>query len=130
MARLKAYIAMLVVTLALDMVWLSTVGNAIYRPRLGALIRAEPVLWAAAAFYLVYVAGALFFAVRSAGSWRQAAGHGALFGCFAYATYDLTNLATLQGWSVPVSFLDIGWGALLTAIAATAGYFAQGRRVI
>ena len=130
MARLKAYLAMLVVALALDMAWLSSVGNAVYRPRLGGLLLADPVLWAAALFYLLYVAGALFFAVRGAVSWRQAAGHGALFGFFAYATYDLTNLATLRGWSVPVSFLDMGWGAVLTALAATAGYFAQGRRVI
>ena len=130
MVRLRAYLATLAVALALDMVWLASVGAAVYRPRLGALLLAEPVLWAAAAFYLVYTAGALVFAVTPARSGRHAAWLGALFGFFAYATYDLTNLATLRGWSAAVSFLDMGWGALLTAVAATAGYFAQGRRVI
>jgi uncharacterized membrane protein len=129
----KAYAGALVAALVLDMIWLSTVGNAIYRPRLGALLLADPVLWAAALFYLVYVLGALVFAVLPAmmeRSWRHALFFGALFGLFAYATYDLTNLATLRGWSVLVAFLDILWGMILTGIAATAGYFAAGRPVL
>ena len=52
------------------------------------------------------------------GSWLQAAGRGALFGFFAYATYDLTNLATLRGWPLGLSLLDIGWGTLVGAVAA------------
>lgn len=120
-----AYIAALIVLAACDFVWLSTVGTSVYRPRLGGLLLERPVLWAAVLFYLVYAAGVVVFAVApalGASSWLRAAGMGALFGLFAYATYDLTNLATLRSWSVLVTVLDIGWGAVLTAIGATAGY--------
>jgi uncharacterized membrane protein len=86
-----------------------------------------PNMPAAVAFYLVYIFGVLFFAVRpalAAGDWRVGLLNGALFGFFAYATYDLTNLATLKGWSLPVSLVDIAWGAVLSAIAASAGSLA------
>ncbi len=122
-----AYVATLVVLAAVDFVWLATMGQAVYRPRLGALLLERPVLWAAVLFYLVYALGVVVFAVApalSANAWLRAAGMGALFGMFAYATYDLTNLATLRSWSVLVTVLDIGWGAVLTSLGATAGYFA------
>jgi len=122
-----AYVVALIVLAACDFVWLSTMGAGVYRPRLGGLLLERPVLWAAVLFYLVYAAGAVVFAVApalEAPSWLRAAGMGALFGLFAYATYDLTNLATLRGWSITVTVLDIGWGAVLTAIGATAGYAA------
>lgn len=121
-----AYAATLVVLAACDFVWLGTMGSAVYRPRLGALLLERPVLWAAALFYLIYAAGVVLFAVAPAlalHSWARAAVLGALFGFFAYATYDLTNLATVRSWSGLVAVLDIGWGALLSAIGASAGYF-------
>ncbi|HXQ51922.1 MAG TPA: DUF2177 family protein [Stellaceae bacterium] len=123
-AYLAAYGATLVVLLVFDMAWLSTVGASVYRPRLGALLLDRPVLWAAALFYLVYAVGVVVFAVAPAmrsESWTRALWAGALFGVFAYATYDLTNLATVRGWSGLVTVLDIGWGAVLTALAASAG---------
>ena len=122
-----AYVATLVVLAAVDFVWLATMGEAVYRPRLGALLLERPVLWAAVLFYLVYALGVVVFAVAPAlraDAWLRAAGMGALFGMFAYATYDLTNLATLRSWSGLVTVLDIGWGAVLTSLGATAGYFA------
>jgi len=122
---LIAYAVALVVMLACDMVWLSTVGANVYRPRLGDLLLDKPVLWAAALFYLIYIMGVMIFAVTPAlrdESWLRALVLGALFGAFAYATYDLTNLATVRGWSALVSALDIAWGAGLTGIAATAAY--------
>jgi len=122
-----AYVASLIVLALCDFVWLSTMGDAVYRPRLGALLLEKPVLWAAVLFYLVYAAGVVLFAVTpalNAQSWLRAAVLGAFFGLFAYATYDLTNLATLRAWSVTVSVLDIGWGAVLSAIGASAGYLA------
>jgi uncharacterized membrane protein len=121
---LVSYGATVVVMLACDMVWLSTVGAGVYRPRLGDLLLERPVLWAAALFYLLYGVGVVIFAVAPGlrqESWVRALGLGALFGLFAYATYDLTNLATMRGWSVLVSVLDIAWGACLTAVAAAAG---------
>lgn len=122
-----AYVATLIVLAACDFVWLSTMGTSIYRPRLGGLLLERPVLWAAVLFYLVYAVGVVVFAVAPAlvaQSWLRAAGQGALFGLFAYATYDLTNLATLRSWSVLVTVLDISWGAVLTALGAAVGYVA------
>jgi uncharacterized membrane protein len=82
---------------------------------------------AAIAFYVVYIFGILYFAVRpalAAGDWKVALLSGALFGFFAYATYDLTNLATLKVWSVPVSLIDIAWGTALSGAAASAAALA------
>jgi uncharacterized membrane protein len=125
MAYLVSYVVTLVVVVACDFAWLGTVGASVYRARLGDLLLARPVLWAAALFYLLYAIGIVIFAVAPAlraDSWTRALVMGALFGFFAYATYDLTNLATLRGWSGLVAILDIGWGACLTAAGATAGY--------
>lgn len=124
-----SWIATLVVMLICDLTWLSTVGAQVYRPRLGALLLDKPVLVPAALFYLLYAAGVVIFAVAPAlrvESVGKAALWGALFGFFAYATYDLTNLATVRGWSAVVTVLDMGWGALLTAVAAgVASFVAQ-----
>lgn len=82
---------------------------------------------AAIGFYLIFVVGVVIFAVLpalQAGSWKTALLYGALFGFFTYATYDMTNLATLKGWSFPVTVVDIAWGAFLTGISALAGYLA------
>jgi uncharacterized membrane protein len=119
-----SYVATLVVLALCDFAWLSTMGTAVYRPRLGGLLLERPVLWAAVLFYLVYAAGVVLFAVVRADSSMRAAGLGALFGFFAYATYDLTNLATLRSWSLTVTVVDIAWGAVLSAIGATAGFLA------
>lgn len=131
LAYALSWIVTLGVMLVCDLTWLSTVGAGVYRPQLGTLLLERPVLWAAALFYLVYAVGVVVFAVAPAikeESVTRALWLGALFGFFAYATYDLTNLATLRGWSVPVSFLDMGWGAVLTALAAAAGCFV-GQRI-
>jgi uncharacterized membrane protein len=124
---LVSYAATLVVLLIVDLPWLTLAGRVLYRPRLGALLLPDPVLWAAACFYLIYGAGVVIFAVTpalAADSATRAAILGALLGVVAYATYDLTNQATLQGWSGVITIVDLVWGGVLTAIAATAGYFA------
>lgn len=85
---------------------------------------------AAILFYALYVVGVVIFAVSPAfhaGSWRTAIVLGALFGFFAYATYDTTNLATLRGWPIAMVVVDIAWGTFLTAISATAGFLATQR---
>jgi uncharacterized membrane protein len=82
-------------------------------------------------FYALYLVGVVIFAIAPAlekRSLRKAVVSGALFGFFAYATYDLTNLATLKGWSLTVSVVDILWGTFVTAVAATAGYVVARRR--
>ncbi len=87
----------------------------------------KPLLGVAFTFYLLYAIGIVIFAVMPAletGSWVRAMTSGALLGLIAYSTYDLTNLATLRGWSVKLSIVDIAWGTFVTSLAATAGYFA------
>ena len=130
MAYLIAYGAALLVMAGLDFAWLSAMATPFYRRHLGAVMAENPDMKAAFAFYAVYLFGILYFAVRPAlasADWRVAALNGALFGFFAYATYDLTNLATLKSWSLSVSLIDIGWGTVLTAAASLAGVLAAVR---
>ena len=118
-----AYIAALVVMAGMDFCWLSLTADPIYHRALGAVMAENPNMAAAAVFYLLYGVGVVLFAVRPgllALDWRIALLWGALFGFFAYATYDLTNLATLKVWSLKVSLLDMAWGAILTGTAAAA----------
>ena len=127
MAYLIAYVAAALVMGGLDFLWLSNTSGPLYHRALGAVMAENPNMTAAVAFYLVYIAGILIFAVRPAlasGDWRTAALFGALFGFFAYATYDLTNLATLKTWSLKVSLIDMAWGAMLTAVTASAAALA------
>ena len=121
-----AYFATAIVLMAvLDIIWLRPTAEPIYRRALGAVMAEKANVPAAVAFYVVYVLGVvLIFAVQPAlesGDWHGALVRGALFGFFAYATYDLTNLATLKIWSLKVSLIDIAWGTVLTAITASAG---------
>ncbi len=125
MDYLIAYIATAVVFFAIDFVWLAKVAKSFYWSRLGGLLRDKPNLAAASGFYAVYLIGIVIFAVvpaLQAQSWTTALVYGALFGFFAYATYDMTNLATLKGWSVSVAVVDIAWGTALTGASATFGY--------
>lgn len=114
---------------ALDAAWLGWAGKNLYRPALGDLLapsfRPAPAL----AFYLAYVAAMVWFAVRPglADGIATAALNGALFGAIAYATYDLTNQATLKHWPVHVSLIDIAWGAFATAAASAISAWATAR---
>ncbi len=122
-----AFVSTAVVFLALDFVWLGFVAKDFYRSQLGPLMLEKPLLGVAMAFYLLYAVGIVTFAVvpaLAADSWLRAMTVGAFFGLVAYSTYDLTNLATLRGWSIKLSMLDIAWGTMLTSVAAMAGYFA------
>jgi uncharacterized membrane protein len=121
---LIAYASTAVVLFALDFVWLTIATPMLYRPRIGALMLETPNIAAAAGFYLLYVVGVTAFAVMPALSqenWTRALWGGILLGLVAYGTYDMTNLATLKGWSATVSIVDMIWGAVVTATAAIAG---------
>lgn len=127
---LAAYLATIVVLLLLDGLWLGVIAMPLYQQGIGHLMSAQPNFAAAAAFYLVYAAGLLVFTVAPYAAqpgWRSTALAAAFFGCVAYATYDLSNLATLRGWPLGLSLLDILWGSLLSAAAATAGKLVLGR---
>lgn len=124
---LLSYLATAVVLLVCDIVWLSTTANTLYRPLLGDLLLEKFNLVPAVVFYLVYVAGTVFFAVSPAiasGRWTTALVYGALFGFFAYATYDLTNQTTLKSWPAAITVVDLCWGTVLTSVSATLGYIA------
>ena len=120
-----AYAATFIVFCGLDFVWLGFVAKGYYQSQVGTLLLEKPNLPVAALFYVLYIVGVLIFAVLPAletRQWSRALLYGALFGFFAYATYDLTNLATLKGWSTGLALLDLTWGAVVTGISATAGY--------
>lgn len=106
----------------IDMLWLGVIAKSFYRTQLAHLM--GDINWPAAIiFYLIFLVGLTFFAIAPAAA-KQSIGHaallGAAFGFFTYATYDLTNLATLQGWPLPVVFVDIAWGTVLGAAVAAA----------
>lgn len=128
---LIVYGASAAVFVAGDMAWLSVMGPRLYRPVLGPLLADKPRLSPALAFYLLYLVGVLVLAVAPAlkgADLRRALTSGAVLGLVAYATYDLTNQATLRSWATRLTLADMAWGALLTAAAAGAGFLA-GRAV-
>jgi uncharacterized membrane protein len=126
---LKLYGLTVPVFFVFDMIWLGFIAKGFYRRNLHFILSAD-VNWAAAVvFYMIYVAGILFFAVRPAiavHSLREAAVLGALFGFFTYATYDLTNMATIKNWPIAIVVVDIVWGVFLCALVASAGFTMAG----
>jgi uncharacterized membrane protein len=120
-----SYLLTFIVFLIVDMFWLGIVAKSLYQKYLGSFL-ADKVNWAAAfIFYLIYIAGISIFAIYPAankGSAFDAILMGALFGIFTYATYDLTNLATLKGWPLVIVFVDILWGAFLSALVGFSGF--------
>ena len=121
------YGACVVAFFAIDFVWLSIMTSRFYQPRLGSLLAEQPKLAVAAGFYLLYVVGIVALAVvpgLQEGAVAAAVWRGALFGLLAYATYDLTNLATIQGWPWELAVVDMIWGTTLTAAVSAIGYYA------
>jgi len=122
-----AYGAVLIVFVAIDAAWLSTMGPVLYRPVLADILLPSLRIAPAIAFYLIYPIGVVVFAVLPAlrsGSVATAFALALLFGAIAYATYDLTNYATLRNWTLQITVLDIGYGAIASAVAASAAYLA------
>jgi uncharacterized membrane protein len=122
-----AYVTILVPFCLLDGIWLTVMGKLLYRPTLGSILLPSVNLPPAVAFYLIYPIGILIFATLpalKASSVSPAIIYGALFGALAYATYDLTNYATLRNWTLLISVLDIAWGAFASAAAASVAYYA------
>ncbi len=127
---IKIYFIALPVFLAIDMLWLGLIAKNFYAKQLGALMRTDINWIAAAIFYLLFVGGMAAFVISPAlarGSLSYAIGYGALFGLIAYATYDLTNLATLKGWPLAVTLVDLAWGAVLSAAVSAITYIVAAR---
>lgn len=112
------------VMVLVDLLWVGWLARPLYVQGIGHLMAARPNVAVAVAFYLVYASGLLVFALwphAAMPGLGRAAGAAALFGFFAYATYDLTNLATLNDWPWRLSLIDMAWGSALSALSATAG---------
>jgi len=127
MTYLIAYVSTLIAFFALDMLWLGLIARKFYANQLGSLMADSPNWFVAIVFYAMYIVGIVFFAIRPAIEAEQvlkATLYGALFGFFCYATYDLTNLATLRDWPTKMVFVDILWGIILTGSCATVGAWA------
>jgi uncharacterized membrane protein len=123
---LISYALTFVVFFIVDMAWLGLIAKDLYKKYLGDFL-SEQVNWTAAVvFYLLFVVGVFIFAIMPSvekNSVVSAITLGALFGFFTYATYDLTNLATLKNWPITIVFIDIIWGSVLTGIVSTAGFY-------
>lgn len=123
---IKLYAIAFPVFIALDMIWLGLVAKNFYQDQIGFLMKSE-INWAAAlVFYLLFVLGLVLFVIAPAiekNSWVHALLFGALFGLVTYATYDLSNLATLKDWPLWVTVVDLAWGATLAASVSTASFF-------
>ena len=121
----KLYLLTIPVFFAVDMIWLGYVARDFYKEQIHALLSPQINWTAALLFYFIYIAGILIFAVRpglEADSLAKASLFGALFGFFTYATYDLTNLATLRDWPVLVTVVDIAWGTVLCTLVSSGSF--------
>ncbi|MBA4107992.1 MAG: DUF2177 domain-containing protein [Leptothrix sp. (in: Bacteria)] len=128
MKHLQIYGGTAVVMLLLDAIWLGFIAKGWYQQGIGHLMAEQPNLAIGALFYLLFPIGLVVFAVlpsSDAQGWTTAALMGALFGFFAYATYDITNLATLRDWPLKLSIMDVAWGSLASGLAAGAGKAVQ-----
>ena len=124
------YVITLLIFFAIDLVWLGVVAKNFYQRHIGHLMSPE-VNWAAALlFYAIYIAGIVFFAIKPAvegGGAIRALTYGAALGFVAYATYDLTNQATMRDWPALVTVIDLAWGSVLTATVAFLSYHVSSR---
>ena len=120
------YVLTLVVFLAVDLIWLVKIAPKFYKKMIGHLMAPKPNGPAAIIFYLLFIVGLVFFVgypTFISGIWYEALINGALFGFFTYATYDLTNLATLKQWPLKVTIIDLIWGTFLSATTSTIVFF-------
>ncbi|MBP1665814.1 MAG: hypothetical protein H6Q23_674 [Bacteroidetes bacterium] len=129
---IKLFFIALAVFFAIDMVWLVLIAKKFYREQIGFLMRPDINWIAAIVFYLLFIAGLVIFVISPAiqkHSWTHAILFGALFGLISYATYDLTNLATIKGWPVLVTLVDLAWGMVLSASVSLFTYLIYTRIV-
>jgi uncharacterized membrane protein len=122
---LKLYVLTIPIFFVIDIIWLGVIAKGFYRRHLGFILSPDVNWKAAVVFYLMYIVGIIFFAVRpavSSNSWGQAAILGALYGFFTYATYDFTNLATIKNWPIIIVMVDIIWGVCLCTLVSSISF--------
>jgi len=120
-----SYFIALISFFALDMVWLGLISKNYYKQKLGFILSDNPNWAAAIVFYLIFIGGILFFAVNPSlkeSRWQTAILNGALLGALCYATYDLTNMATIAKWPIEIVIIDIIWGMILTGSVSVITY--------
>ena len=125
MEYILSFVVASIVMGVLDFIWLVYLSRKFYADALGDLILKKPRMTPAILFYFIYLVGLIFFVIHpslSAGSVSTALASGALFGFVAYSTYDLTNLATINGFKTKIVVIDLIWGTFLTATTATITY--------
>ncbi len=123
---IKLFLITLPVFLGIDAVWLTLIAKDFYAKHLGYLMAKNPNFVAALIFYLIFISGLIVFVITPAlekKMWTQALFAGALFGLVSYATYDLTNLATVKDWPILVTVVDLVWGMVLSASVSVVSYF-------
>lgn len=126
MVYLKLYLSTLLVFFAVDMIWLGLVARTFYKKHLGFLMAPEVNWYAALIFYFLFILGVLVFVVIPGirdNDLTMTLIKAALFGLITYATYDLTNLATVKNWPLLITIIDLIWGMVLTTIVSLAGFF-------
>jgi uncharacterized membrane protein len=123
---LKLYLITLPIFFAIDMIWLGVIAKKFYQQHIGFLMKPKINWLAAICFYLLFIAGLVIFVISPAlqkKSVLDALLLGALFGLITYATYDLTNLATMKDWPLLVTIVDLVWGTVLAASVSLMSYF-------
>ena len=126
---LLPWLAVVLVMMALDAIWIGGLAKPMYQRGLGHLMAPQPNFVAAVAFYLLFAAGVMAFVVlpHAAQGWLAAAAWGAAFGFMGYMTWDLTNMAVLRDWPLALSFVDMAWGSFATATASAAAALVAAR---
>lgn len=119
------YLAVALIFVAMDSVWIAGIANKFYKSQMGKLLLNKPKFGPAILFYALYILGIIYFVLDpglAAGSWGYLLKHAALLGAVMYATYDLTNLATLKNWPVKVTIVDMLWGTFVTTAISSIGF--------
>src|SRR6056297_1098545 len=127
---IKIYLTSFVVFFVIDLVWLGVVAQKLYAENLGYIMKEKPDWIAAILFYLLYIIGLVFFVIQPAlekGSWQYALFAGLFFGFITYATYDLTNLATLKDWPLKITIIDLIWGSSLGGLTSIISFLINKR---
>lgn len=122
---IKIYLTSFVVFFVIDLIWLGVIAQKLYSKYLGYIMKEKPNWMAAILFYLLYIIGLVFFVINPAlekSSWQYALFAGLFFGFITYATYDLTNLATLKDWPLTITIIDLIWGSVLGASVSVITY--------
>jgi uncharacterized membrane protein len=126
----KLFLIALPVFFAIDMIWLVAIAKNFYKEQIGFLMKPDINWLAAIIFYLLFITGLIVFVITPAmvrQSWVHALLYGALFGLVTYATYDLTNLATVKDWPLLVTVVDLVWGSVLAASVSVITYLIANR---